>query len=152
VVDRSSTRVLASEGSRIATSPEIVATRIAPPSFRSTSAVTRPLTVLASSRSTVPSATVRSPETELKPTSPSRPCASTSPDRVLASTAPVTPSSVIFPETLLTEVVALIPDTTRWRSRHRAGWGTPLGTMIVMAAEWGWGRSQPSSPSQLRSG
>jgi hypothetical protein len=120
--------------------------------FSPTSAVTRPLTVFASSFSMAPSAIVRSPETELKPTCPSTPCASMSPDKVVASTAPVTPSSVIFPETLLTEVVALIPDMTALALTTPSWVGHSGGTMIVMAAECGCGRSQPSIPSHVRSG
>ncbi len=59
-----------------------MATRTLPGLPRWTSAVTLPVTVLASSRSSDPPARVRSPDTELKLTAPLMSCASTSaPDR-----------------------------------------------------------------------
>ncbi len=151
VADRRSTRALVPAGSRIATGPDTVATRSAASRSSSMSAVTRPLTVLASSRSTEPSARVRSPDTELNPIVPPRPWASMSPDTVRALTAPVTPSSVMAPDTLFTEVAAEIPDTIALAVTTPSWTGQSFGTVMVMAAEVLSGRSQPSSPSQLRS-
>ena len=86
-MERRVTAALVCAGSRIATSPETVPTRISPAGARSTSAVTLPLTVLASSRPRRPSASVRSPDTDLKATLPSSPWASRLPETVFASTA-----------------------------------------------------------------
>ena len=56
------------------------------------------------------------------------------------------------PETLFTEVVAVIPDTTALALTTPSWIGHSGGTVIVMvAASAGCGRSQPSSPSQVRS-
>ena len=133
--DRRSTRALAQAGTRTATSPEIVATLSPPPSSRSMSAVTRPLTVLASSWRTAPPARVRSPETELNAISPSMSRASRSPDTVFASTLPITPSSVMSPDTLLADIFAEIPDTIALAFTTPTWVGQPPGTVTVTSAE-----------------
>ena len=150
-MERRVTVALACAGSRIATSPETVPTRTSPAGARSTSAVTRPLTVLASSRPRRPSASVRSPDTDLKAMLPSSPWASRLPETVLASTAPVRPSSMMSPEMLLSEVRADTPDTTAVALTTPSCVGQSLWTVIVMFAECRCGRSHPRSPSQVRS-
>ena len=59
---------------------------------------------------------------------------------------------MIFPETLLTEVVALIPDMTALALTTPSWVGHSGGTMMVIVAECGCGDYQPSVPSQVRSG
>ena len=99
------------------------------------SAVTSPLTPFASSRSSHPSASVRSPDRVLKLSLPLIPCASSAPDTVLASTSPATPSSVIPPETLLTEAFALMPDITADALTTPSCVWHRRGTVTVTAAE-----------------
>ena len=55
-----------------------------------------------------------------------------SPDTVRASTAPVTPSSVMAPDTLFTEVAAEIPDTIALAVTTPSWTGQSFGTVIVM--------------------
>src|SRR5690349_21004057 len=149
--DRRSTFALASAGSRTAISPDTVFTRRLPPESRSTSAVTLPAAVRASRVCTVPPARVRPPDTELKVRLPSRARVSTSPDTVLASTGPRTPSRVSPPLTLRTDTLAVIPDTIALAFTTPGWTGQPAGTVIVRSAECRCGRSQPSTPSQVRS-
>src|SRR5579859_8115418 len=109
---RRSTRASVPTGSRSATSPDSVLTFISPAGPSATSAVSPPPMVFASRPPMQPSARVRSPDTEWKTTWPFRSCASTFPETVFTSTAPATPSSVMSPDTLLSDVLADTPDTT----------------------------------------
>src|SRR5581483_7239893 len=72
------------------------------------------------------------------------------PDTVLASTSPVTPSSVIPPETLLTEVREPMPDTTAAALTTPTCAAVFRGTLTVTVAACRCGRSHFSRPSQLR--
>ena len=150
-MDRRLTRASGAAGSRNATSDDTVATRTSPGLPRWTSAVTRPVTVLASSRSSDPPARVRSPDTELNVTWPLMSWASTSAPIVRASTLPFSPSRVIAPETLLTEVRAVMPDTIAVAATTPTWAGQSRGTVTIRSAEWLRGRSHSSRPSQVRS-
>jgi hypothetical protein len=55
------------------------------------------------------------------------------------------------PETLLTDVRAVMPDTTAVAATTPTCAGQSRGTMTVISAEWLRGRSHSSSPSQVRS-
>lgn len=134
-------------GSRMATSPDTVVSRMSvgfPLGFRSSTMF--PLIDSARTEAPAPSTTVRSPETVWKRSSPVTAWASTLPETVSARTGPASPTSVESPLTPRTSVRPRIPDTTAPAPTTPTSTADPAGTASETTAL----RCQPLRSNHLR--